>query len=670
MEEEGNSLFQQWFNSISEKLQGSGQLSQLSATFGQLRSDHDRVAFTLQLPCVHQVFDLQPTFNPKSSAESIKLRSDGNKLFQRKQYLEALEVYTLSILKAPLEGEKRELSLAFANRSAVLYHLQKYELCLLDIEYSLKYDYPEELRYKLFDRRGKCYRQLGMSHKAEVCFIQAEDCLNCSKLDEKKKAIWTSEIESEVRKCRDITNQEGKAELNSLHQGESELPPLSFGQNRQFVAASSAFDLTVTRGRGRHPVAARDISVGDTLVIEKPYASVLLAGQTPTHCHHCLKRVSAPVPCGQCSTVRYCSEHCVRESWRSYHAVECGCLDLVHKSGIGGTGHLALRVVVKTGYTYLKDFKRTLGSNKFEKDEKLLGCNNEGLYDPAEYLPIFHLVTHSSDRAPSDLFRRTVMAVFLLKCLQRSAFFPKSAPPSDEDLAYIGSLVLKHLQVIPCNAHEVSELQLSLDSVATSETAEVASALYATLSLFNHACDPSVTRSFYGNVCVVRTLRNIPRGCEISDNYGTLSALTSKADRQAKLREQYYFTCCCEACKRGFPLYIEMAKVSSPVPFKCGECGTRLEFVGSCESEVCCASCHKVNDLQKKQKVLKRSEDLYLEAMGKLLNAADVEGSLPTFVSHLQLLDKLVCRPWKDFNNCQEALKQCYNIMSNCHVIK
>lgn len=68
--------------------------------------------------------------------------------------------------------------------------------------------------------------------------------------------------------------------------------------------------------------------------------------------------------------------------------------------------------------------------------------------------------------------------------------------------------------------------------------------------------------------------------------------------------------------------------------------------------------------------ILKASTDLYQQAMDTLLIKADVKGTLSVFISHLRLLEKLVCRPWKDYNNCQEAIKQCYSIMGNCHVMK
>ncbi|KAF7989784.1 hypothetical protein HCN44_008458 [Aphidius gifuensis] len=51
----------------------------------------------------------------------------------------------------------KELSLAYANRSAVLFKARLYEDCLLDIERSLKAGYPDKLKTKLFLRQSLCF---------------------------------------------------------------------------------------------------------------------------------------------------------------------------------------------------------------------------------------------------------------------------------------------------------------------------------------------------------------------------------------------------------------------------------------------------------------------------------------------------------------------------------
>ena len=676
----GDGLFQGWFNTISSILNEGGHLKEISTQFGLLRSDEERISFGLSLACVHDVMTVGPCFKPKTATRSAGLRSEGNKLFQKNRYYEALEVYSRSILNAPVESHGNELSLAFANRSAVLFHLGEYHQCLEDIQQALSCDYPSELRYKLLDRQGKCLLDIGQRSEALDCFQNAKQALNESKLDHKKREVWLKDLDVEIHKCKEmkmdkIKTQVMQEDLTSNNEyfppGELELPQLTHKENSKFTSASCAVDIAISPVVGRHPVANQDINVGDILVIEKPFASVLLPRHLETHCYHCLKRVTVPLPCYQCSTVRYCSKACAKQSWESYHSVECQYLDLIHQAGIGGNGHLALRIITKAGYKFLKDFRQEIQQGLCGSNSRQSGCRFDGSYVSSDYLPIYCLVTHAEDRSISDLFRRTMMAVFLLKTLQGGTFFGKN-PCSQKDLAFIGGLILQHLQSNPCNAHEVSELQLNLNSVATSETSEIASGIYATLSLFNHSCDPTITRNFYGDTCVVRAIRNIPMGHEISDNYGTLCAVSVKPERHDKLKSQYYFTCHCRACKENFPLYSEIPSATSPV-FKCENCRTPLYSVDSCKHtalSVVCAKCQCTYNLSEMRATLKDSTALFHEAMDTLLLKADVEGTLPVFISHLRLLEKMVCHPWKDHNNCQEAIKQCYSLMGNCHVLK
>ena len=39
-------------------------------------------------------------------------------------------------------------------------------------------------------------------------------------------------------------------------------------------------------------------------------------------------------------------------------------------------------------------------------------------------------------------------------------------------------------------------------------------------------------------------------------------------------------------------------------------------------------------------------------------------------VCHLQLLDGFIQRPWKEYNDCQKAIKQCFAMTANCYSYK
>lgn len=51
----------------------------------------------------------------------------------------------------------QEKSIILANRSAALYHLEKYDLALRDIQRALDHQYPKQMMYKLTERKARCY---------------------------------------------------------------------------------------------------------------------------------------------------------------------------------------------------------------------------------------------------------------------------------------------------------------------------------------------------------------------------------------------------------------------------------------------------------------------------------------------------------------------------------
>lgn len=104
----------------------------------------------------------------KSIDHALECRTLGNKAFCRKRDAEALKYYTSSVSLSPKNS--RELSIAYANRSAVLFKVKKFDLCILDIDRALSHDYPDTLKYKLYERKGKCLLQIGRSTEAKKLF--------------------------------------------------------------------------------------------------------------------------------------------------------------------------------------------------------------------------------------------------------------------------------------------------------------------------------------------------------------------------------------------------------------------------------------------------------------------------------------------------------------------
>ena len=140
---------------------------------------------------------------------------------------------------------------------------------------------------------------------------------------------------------------------------------------------------------------------------------------------------------------------------------------------------------------------------------RLVGFNEENTYDTADYRTVYTLVTNSKQRGVGDLFKRALMACYLLKILEMTPFFYNGGSDPHNvklfDKVAMGAVLLRHLQNLPCNAHEITELEMgsstsSSNSSNTSRDAtihEIGAAAYSTLSLINHSCDPNVVRHYY-----------------------------------------------------------------------------------------------------------------------------------------------------------------------------
>ncbi|OWF54168.1 SET and MYND domain-containing protein 4-like [Mizuhopecten yessoensis] len=667
----------EWYDKITSFLRDEGTLEELRKKFDKCTSNEERVNLIYKLPIAQDVMQTNPNFKEKCEEVAVNLRNQGNAFFQKKKYKQALDLYTQSVLFSPCPSSSSPsenndnlekpptLALAFANRSAVLYHMTKDELCLADIELALENGYPENLQYKLYDRRGKCYMQLKWGEAATEAFTKAKGQIRVSDLDEDKMKKIAEEIDKLIVACGKIKDDQHKkvmktqAECNRSH---DDLPVIS-SRNVKFPNASAAVTMEESEEMGRGIYAAEDIEIGDVLVVEKAYMSVSMPGCSILNCHNCCERLFSPFPCRNCAEVGYCSRQCEMESWKNYHCVECEHLGGIQAAQLG-LGHLSFRMVLKAGFEYLKAYKDTADA---VGDSFGSGFNRDGVYDSNDYNTVYNLVNHCEKRTTTDLLKRTINAVFLVKCLENSSFVP-STEKRHEDLMYVGGHILRHIQMLPCNAHEVSELKLKKTMIAESVGEEIGSAIYAMLSLFNHSCDPDVVRHSYGDVCVVRAIKKISKGREILDNYGTVYAVSAKSDRQKKL-SQYQFVCNCLPCQNVWPLYFN---IPNEVPiFKCEKCSSALSPVNNTTKTAKCTACKYTQKLAKTILTLECSDKVFRTVLEKFLSGNQgPEHTLHVLNKHLQFLQQNICLPWQDFNNCQEAIKQCYAMQANCHVIE
>lgn len=174
----------------------------------------------------------------------------------------------------------------------------------------------------------------------------------------------------------------------------------------------------------------------------------------------------------------------------SFHKYECPILKMIWRSGCSITCHMALRIIIQKELSYFINLKQKL-------NDKI-----EGKYLSDDYARVYNLESNRKLRSKADYFQRTHMAVFLLNLLKKTDYLRSNEKMTlNEVETYVGGLILKNLQLLQFNAHEIFELQCQRPTAEKSvlrkdlgKSVFLGGGLYPTLALFNHSCNPSVVR--------------------------------------------------------------------------------------------------------------------------------------------------------------------------------
>lgn len=108
------------------------------------------------------------------------------------------------------------------------------------------------------------------------------------------------------------------------------------------------------------------------------------------------------------------------------------------------------------------------------------------------------MVRHEKDRPIWSFLQYAFMAKFLVSFLAANQYFNSDISTGtdelkDNDKYFIGGLLLRNLQLLQFNSHEVFDLLKSRKGDGT-HTVAIGAGLYSHLALFNHSCNPAIVR--------------------------------------------------------------------------------------------------------------------------------------------------------------------------------
>ncbi|CAG0920567.1 unnamed protein product [Notodromas monacha] len=683
-------------------------------TFQKLNSDLDRITFLHQMPFVHTL-QLDKYSRGKSLKEAQEAKVRGNTHFGKGKFFEAAMEYTRGILAAPWPASYHQpgsssssssascpsistqdaisvLPVSLGNRSACLLHLGLHQECLEDIDEAICQGYPQKLLHKLHERAGDCHSHLINLGEAKRAYESALEALGASSgLDQKKQDTWATAI---LEKLKDLEAKGQQVAVNHqqqsspsgpasgqdcLFEDDEERPELTKGCNPKFPSFAKSMVIKYTSDNGRYTVAGGPIHPGETLAIEDPIVTCIMAEKRGIYCSYCLK-----------SEVAFCSRQCRSAACQSYHKYECGIQKLLDASGMSITCWIALRIVSQSSLQHLYKLEevmrakgKTLVHDRANESERTEdgGMSNDGQYLSSNYETIYNMEDHYKQRRPADFIHKGLMSIFLLKCLQLSGYFgqeniksPDELVPGDKwkpltkEEAFIGALILRNLQIVQFNVHEISDFRMKTPTTFKgANSVSIGAGIYPTVCLMNHSCGPGIVRYFLGSKMVVKCLNRLKTGDLVSENYGPVFTRMPVSERRATLRARYWFDCACEACEGAWPTYAEMCANAHDLRLVCSARDCHSVIGSATEEEpvfVTCKVCGTKTNVFKVLKKLQATEASFQSAMG-LIEAGHVKDAMKAFFELLDELDTMLAPPYKDLHLCQEFIRRCMLTMGS-----
>ncbi|XP_042529884.1 SET and MYND domain-containing protein 4 [Dipodomys spectabilis] len=635
-------------------------------------------------------------------------REEGNKKFQEKDYIGAAVLYSKGISHCSPDTE--DISLCYANRSAALFRLGQYETCLEDIIRAQTHGYPERLQPKMMLRKAECLVTLGRLQEASQTISDLERNFSAKPIKEASPCqILQKNVHHLKMKLKEKKNllEMVPAALTKAFEDVSLKE-----ENKQISGASSSVGLCSDPLKGRYLVATKDIFPGELLVKENAFVSVLNPGEMlPLHhslqsnwgtritngdlyCHGCLKHTLATVPCNGCSYARYCSQECMQQAWERYHSTECALGGLLLTLGV--FCHVALRLTLLARFEDVDNMVRKLCDEISNKDlcspenqtldkphnysqseceEKyrqvenpIPGCSIDGKYEH-NYNAVFNLLPHTENHSPEHKFLCALSISILcrqLKATNLQAVTPV-LPSSRSKAAMIpglcadqniwGVAMLRHMLQLQCNAQAITAIQQtgSKESfVTSSKQVRLATGIFPVVSLLNHSCSPNTSLSFAGTVVTIRATQQIGKGQEILHCYGPHESRMSIAERQQKLKSQYFFDCSCPACHTE-----ELRTAVGPrwEAFCCNSCRALMKgnAVLSCGTRSCAESISRDHLLSRLQQLQQ-----HVEMAQKLLRNGKLEQAIQQLLVYQQDAKSFLWTEHTMVGKIEDSLAQAY----------
>lgn len=510
-------------------------------------------------------------------------------------------------------------SYLIANRSLVLFQLEKYQDCLQEINLALESGYPCQMRDKLYKRRTSC--QLALDEKSEAYSHQGE-----------RETFKVNKKTTDTTNCKKQIKQKYN-HLTSETNGDKLTSPSSVASSNHsidtFVHASLNIHRDDEKGGERTVRTLNKVNEGELLITESAYTWILHSKYFPDHCYYCLKYLSTEqvpqdemdevaesllpecvninyhlIPCFKCNQVIFCSITCRDLAWKHFHSTECTFVSLIEKVDDGMfSPFMTLRVILRQGLHSLinqssnrdvtrKQRKRHNSSSKeilplYKMSRQSYDNFCQLIYHPAE------ADTVCSEKATFILAFMLFRREFSLKDGSKNIILGPIDQLSDQtSVDILQSLfeckqrLSEHIRRCQVNSMHITHRRLDyscnnlpdnlIDFTPHLVEDKIGCGLFLSTAMVNHSCDPNSKCSKFNGIQVyLISNKSIDSSTDVNISYGLFYKYHTLEYRQSELKNNYYFICTCEACTRRWePIFSA---------FKCNQCSGPVIEVDKCQ---------------------------------------------------------------------------------------
>uniref|UniRef100_A0A182J3U2 MYND-type domain-containing protein n=1 Tax=Anopheles atroparvus TaxID=41427 RepID=A0A182J3U2_ANOAO len=391
----------------------------------------------------------------KSNPKATQLREQGNAAYKMApdEPDRALELYNQSICMA--EEDSEELGMGYANRSAIYFNRKMYRECLQNIRLAKRHHYPERMMAKLKEREERCLKMMANSPES-------------SRKDEKGGKHCS------MQSCLEMSDD------------------------------------------SRGICTSRDLSVGEKVLLEKPFLLVLEPELAYQRCDYCGLRNGLNLrPCKTCTSVMYCSVDCQEQALQRYHQFECEVVADLKPLFRGPKPvrllYLSLRLFWHCVLLYLEDPETFL--ERCKNRAALAQYRNPFTLEPSDYF--YHLFLEGLENLAHKQRSRDVNDL-TDRCVREFASVLMYVVAVEENT----SLALR-LEGKPANEtlrDMLFVLVYQAERLADHRAPEM-TCLYPFSRLLRHSCAPTAERFLHDLQSVIVLKRPVSKGQEITIAY-------------------------------------------------------------------------------------------------------------------------------------------------------